>query len=64
MENDICEGDDVIISGKVTAVLDIDLGVRYLVVLPSNRRVIVGEMDIKSYRPEVKVDGEDHRKGN
>lgn len=64
MENDIHVGDDVIIAGKVAVILDWSIGKGYLVDLPSGRRIIAIEEDIKSYRPEVKVDGEDHRKGN
>lgn len=64
MKNDIHVGDDVVIAGKVGVILDWSIGKGYFVDLPSGRRIIVIEEDIKSYRPEVKVDGEDHRKGN
>jgi hypothetical protein len=64
MENDIHEGDDIIIAGKVKVVMEGAFHTYYRIQMPSGDKILVTEKDIKSYRPEVKVDGEDHRKGN
>jgi hypothetical protein len=61
---EIHEGDDVIISGKVKVVMEGAFQTYYRIQMPSGDKILVTEKDIKSYRPEVKVDGEDHRKGN
>jgi hypothetical protein len=52
---------DVIIAGVVIDSLGHG---NYLVRTKSGNFFVVSESDIKSIRPEVKVDGEDHRKGN
>ena len=53
--------DDVIIAGKIVRVL-IDGTVE--IKLPSGLINVATQEDIKSYRPAVKVDGIDKRKGN
>ena len=52
---------DVIIAGVVVDSLG---NGNYLVRTKSGNFFVVSESDIKSIRPEVKVDGEDKRKGN
>lgn len=52
---------DVIIAGVIVDSLGHD---NYLVRTKSGNFFAVSESDIKSIRPEVKVDGEDKRKGN
>jgi hypothetical protein len=52
---------DVIIAGVVVDSLG---NGNYLVRTKSGNFFAVSESDIKSIRPEVKVDGEDKRKGN
>ena len=52
---------DVIIAGVVVDALG---NGNYLVRTKSGNFFAVSESDIKSIRPEVKVDGEDKRKGN
>lgn len=52
---------DVIIAGVVVDSLG---NGNYLVRTKSGNFFAVSESDIKSVRPEVKVDGEDKRKGN
>lgn len=54
-------GDDVIIAGKIIAILPDNL---IAIDLPNGEFCAVHAENIKSYRPEVKTDGEDHRKGN
>lgn len=60
MMEDIIQA-DVIIAGKVIKSLG---NGNYLVRTKSENFFAVSESDIKSIRPEVKVDGEDKRKGN
>ena len=52
---------DVIIAGVVVDSLG---NGNYLIRTKSGNFFAVSESDIKSIRPEVKVDGEDKRKGN
>ena len=54
-------GDDVVIAGKIRAYSK-SLGL-LVVELPNKEIISVSDKAIKSYRPAIKVDGEDKRKG-